>query len=35
MIHYTKLIIDNNARFEHEYIYELEVNQLYNDYLVI
>ncbi|CAH1731116.1 unnamed protein product [Aphis gossypii] len=26
MIHYTKLIIDNNARFDHEYIYELELD---------
>lgn len=26
MIYYTKLIIDNNAQFDHEYTYELEVN---------
>lgn len=27
MIHYTKLIVDSNATFDHEYTYELEVNQ--------
>lgn len=26
MIYYSKLIIDSNAKFDHEYIYELEVN---------
>ncbi|XP_060868327.1 tubulin glycylase 3A-like [Metopolophium dirhodum] len=26
MIHYTKLIIDNNAKFDHEYTYELELD---------
>jgi len=27
MIHYTKLIIDNNVKFNQEYTNELEVNQ--------
>jgi len=26
MIYYSKLIMDGNAKFDHEYIYELEVN---------
>lgn len=31
MIHYTKLILDNNAKFDHEYTYELEVGKLEKD----
>jgi len=27
MIYYTKLLIDSNAKFDHEYTYEFEVNQ--------
>jgi hypothetical protein len=27
MIHYTKLIVDCNAKFDHEYTYELEVGK--------
>jgi len=28
MNYYTKLIIDSDAKFDHEYIYELEVNKV-------
>lgn len=27
IIHYTKLIVDSNAKFDHEYTYELEVGK--------
>jgi len=27
MIHYSKLIVDSNAKFDHEYTYELEVGK--------
>jgi len=30
MIYHSKLIIDSNAKFDHEYIYELEVNTSLN-----
>lgn len=37
MTHYTKLIIDSNAKFNHEYTYELEVgkSKLCNNCLAI
>lgn len=35
MVYYTTLIIDSNAKFDHEYLYELEVNQIYHQKFAI